>query len=110
MSKRRYTKVEVVMTEIKAMVAAGKTQRGITEHFRFKDKNVVGNTLHRERMKEAKLAAGIVLRQKGRLCKDTEPKDIVAEQAYEIKQLKIGKMNFCGISCDSQEGSEAKNV
>lgn len=34
------------MSEIKVMVAAGKTQREIGESFEFKDQDVVGNALH----------------------------------------------------------------
>jgi len=89
MSKREYTKVDAVIPEIKAMVAAGKTQREIAEHFGFKDKDVVKNALHRERAKEAKLTAGIVPRKKGRPCKDTAPRNIIEAQAYEIKRLKM---------------------
>jgi len=77
------------MPEIKAMAAAGKTQREIAEHFGFKDKKVIHNALTRERKKESKLASGIIPRKKGRPRKDTEPRDIVAEQAYEIKRLKM---------------------
>ena len=61
------------------MVAAGKTQREI----------VVKRLLKRERDKDAKLRAGIVPRPKGRPRKDAPPRDVVAEQAYEINRLKM---------------------
>ena len=65
------------------MVEAGKTQREIAEHFGFSSKEVVRELLKRERRKEAKLAAGIMPRPKGRPRKDALPRDVVAEQAYE---------------------------
>ena len=89
MSKRKYEKVQPLLPEIKVMAAAGKTQREIAEHFGLSDKFVVKKLLKRERDKEAKLRAGIVPRPKGRPRKDALPKDVVAEQAYEINRLKM---------------------
>lgn len=89
MSKRKYEKVQLLLPEIRAMAAAGKTQREIAEHFGFSDKFVVKGLLKRERDKEAKLRAGIVPRPKGRPRKDASPRDVVAEQAYEINRLKM---------------------
>ena len=89
MSKRNYTKVQELLPEIQAMIGAGKTQREIAEHFGFKDKKVVKQLLNRERGKEKKIAAGIQLRPKGRPRKEARPRDIVAEQAYEIQRLKM---------------------
>ena len=71
------------------MAAEGKTQREIAEHFGLSDKFVEKKLLKRERDKEAKLRAGIVPRPKGRPRKDALPKDVVAEQAYEINRLKM---------------------
>ncbi len=88
MSKRQYTHVQALLPEIKAMVAAGKTQREIAEHFGLKDKYVVKQLLTRERRKEAKIKSGIMPRPKGRPPKDAPLRDIVAEQAYEINRLK----------------------
>ena len=87
MEKRKYTHIQGLLPEIKAMQAEGKTQREIEEHFGFKDKQVVRELLKRERRKERKLEAGIVPRPKGRPKKETAPRDIVAEQAYEIQRL-----------------------
>ena len=89
MSKRKYEQVQQLFPEIRAMVAAGKTQREIAEHFGLSDKCVVKRLLKRERDKDAKLRAGIVPHPKGRPRKDAPPRDVVAEQAYEINRLKM---------------------
>ena len=67
------------------MLAEGKTQREVAEHYGFKNKQVVKKLLERERRKERKLAAGILPRPKGRPRKDAAPGDVVREQAYEIR-------------------------
>ena len=89
MEKRKYTHVQVLLPEIKAMLAEGKTQREVAESYGFHDKQVVRGLLARERRKERKLAAGILLRPKGRPRKDAAPRNIVAEQAYEIERLQM---------------------
>ena len=89
MEKRKYTHVQVLLQEIKAMLAEGKTQREVAESYGFQDKQVVKGLLARERRKERKLAAGILLRPKGRPRKDAAPRNIVAEQAYEIQRLQM---------------------
>ena len=89
MEKRKYTHVQVLLPEIKAMLAEGKTQREVAESYGFQDKQVVKGLLARERRKERKLAAGIIPRPKGRPRKDTAPRNIVAEQAYEIQRLQM---------------------
>ena len=38
MSKRNYTHMQVLLPEIEAMIAKGKTQREVAEHFGLKDK------------------------------------------------------------------------
>ena len=55
MEKRNYTHVQVLLPEIKAMLAEGKTQREVAEHYGFKNKQVVKKLLERERRKECKL-------------------------------------------------------
>ena len=89
MEKRNYTHIQALLPEINAMRAEGKTQREIAEHFGFRDKQVVKELLKRERRKERKLEAGLLPRPKGRPRKDTFPRDIVAEQAYEIQRLRM---------------------
>lgn len=89
MKKRAYTQVQALLPEIREMIASGKTQREIAEHYGFSSKTVVKQLLKRERKKLQKEAAGIVIRAKGRPRKDAPPRDIVAEQQYEINRLKM---------------------
>ena len=81
MGKRRYTHVQELLPEIKAMLSEGRSQQEIAEHLGLSDKNVVKELLKRESRKERKIKAGLKLRPKGRPWKITEPVDIVAEQA-----------------------------
>lgn len=89
MKKRRYTHVQALLPEIRAMLAEGKTQREVAEYYGFQDKQVVKRLLERERRKERNLEAGIIPRPKGRPRKDAVPRDIVAEQAYELQRLRM---------------------
>ena len=86
---RKYEKVQELLPGIKEMLKAGYTQREVAEHFELGSKEVVKQLLHRERCKEEKAAYGIKPRPQGRPRKDAAPRDIVAEQAYEIKRLKM---------------------
>lgn len=89
MNKRNYTHIQELLPEIEAMLEEGKTQREIASQFGFKDKYVVKHLLTRERRKQRKLDAGILPRPKGRPRKNAAPRDIVAEQAYEIQRLRM---------------------
>ena len=89
MEKRNYTHIQELLPQIKAMLAEGKTQREVAEHYGFKDKYVVKQLLTRERRKERKLEAGMIPQPKGRPRKNAAPRDIVAEQAYEIQRLRM---------------------
>ena len=80
MGKRNYTHVQMLLSEIEAIIAEGKTQREVAEHFEFKDKYVVKKLLKRQREKQRKLETGIVPRPKGKLRKDAVPRDVVTEQ------------------------------
>ena len=80
MSKRKYTHVQSLLPEIKAMVEAGKTRREIAEYYGFSDKSVVKRLLERERRKELQ---GIP-KQRGR-----KPAKTLAEYKYENKRLKM---------------------
>ena len=71
------------------MLEEGKTQQEVAEYYGFRDKQVVKRLLQRERRKECKLEAGIRPRPKGRPRKDATPRNIVAEQAYEIQRLRM---------------------
>ena len=88
MEKRNYTRVQVLLPEIKAMLAEGKTQREVVEYYGFQNKQVVKRLLNRERSKQRKVDAGILPRPKGRPRKGALPRDIVKEQAYEIQRLR----------------------
>lgn len=89
MEKRNYTHVQMLLPEIEAMIAEGKTQREVAEYFGFKDKYVVKRLLDRQREKRRKLEAGIIPRPKGRPRKDAAPRDVATEQAYEIARLRM---------------------
>lgn len=89
MKKRKYTHVQELLPEIKDMLAEGKTQREVAEYYGFQDKQVVKMLLKRERAKQRKLEAGIIPRPKGRPRKDAAAGDIVAEQACEIRRLRM---------------------
>lgn len=89
MKKRNYTHVQALLPEIKAMLAEGKTQREVAEHYGLRDKQVVKRLLERERRKERKLESGILPKPKGRPRKDAAPRSIEAEQAYEIQRLQM---------------------
>ena len=83
MANPRYS--QDMKDEIKRMVAAGKTQTEIAEHFNLKDRFVVHQILKRERHKETELTA--LPKKKGRPAKNP-PQTISAIQA-ENKQLKM---------------------
>ena len=89
MENPNYTHVQMLLPEIAAMMAEGKTQREVAEYFGFKDKSVVKRLLNRQREKRRKLEAGIVPRPKGMPRKDAEPSDVATEQAYEIARLQM---------------------
>ena len=89
MENPNYTHVQMLLPEIEAMIAEGKTQREVAEYFGFKDKYVVKRRLNRQREKRRKLEAGIVPRPKGRPRKDAAPRDVATEQAYEIARLRM---------------------
>jgi hypothetical protein len=70
------------------MKASGKTKREIADYFGL-EKEQIKEFLKRYRRRERKIAAGIMPRPKGRPGKDAPPRDLVAEQAYEINRLKM---------------------
>ena len=86
---RIYQHTQELLTEIKKLLSEGMTQKEVEEHLGLKGNRPVHQLLMREKRKEKRTAAGIVPRPKGRPRKDTEPRDIMAEQAYEIHRLKM---------------------
>ena len=89
MSKRSYTHIQTILPEIKEMLAKGKSHREIEAFFGLTGDRPVHNLLKRERRKEKKVMAGIAPRPKGRPRKCAPTRDLVAEQTYEIKRLKM---------------------
>ena len=69
------------------MVESGKTQREIAEHFGFSSKEVVRELLKRERRKDAKIAAGIMPRPKGRPRKEGQPPH--QREKTELERLRM---------------------
>ena len=88
MSKRNYTHIKFLEPEILAMKSSGKTKGEIAEHYGLKTEQVK-ELLKRYRRRERKIAAGIMPRPKGHPRKDAPPRDMIEEQAYEIKRLKM---------------------
>lgn len=88
MSKRKYTHIKALEEEIMSMQATGKTKREIATFFGL-EMEQVKELLKRYRRRERKKAAGIMPRPKGRPRKDAAPRDLTAEQAYEINRLKM---------------------
>ena len=80
---RRYRKMEEYEEEILRLREEGKTKREICEKFGFTMKQMT-NFITRYNTRQKKLAAGIVIRRKGRSPKDYEvsEQDKVAELRY----------------------------
>lgn len=85
---RKYTKVDQYAQQILSMREEGKTQREIAESLGL-EKEQIKKWFRRYREKRAKIEAGVSIRSKGQHRKNSEPEDIIAEQAYEIKRLKM---------------------
>lgn len=85
---RKYVKIDKHGKEILELKREGKTNREIAQKLGV-DRKCIRNWVTRFNRQQQKLAAGIKLRPKGRPRKDTQPRDIVAEQAYEINRLKM---------------------
>lgn len=85
---RKYVKIDEHGKEILELKQEGKTNREIAQKLGV-DRKCIRNWVTRFNRQQQKLAAGIKLRPKGRPRKDTQPRDIVAEQAYEIDRLKM---------------------
>ena len=88
MSKRKYTHIKEIETELLAMREAGYTRQEIADQLGL-EKEQVKNWIIRYNRKQARLAAGLVPKHRGRPRKNSAPKDIVSEQQYEINRLKM---------------------
>ena len=88
MCKRKYTHIQELEEEILRMRQEGATRQEIANQFGL-SKSQIKNWITRYNRRQAKLAAGIQPRPKGRPRKDAAPKNIVAEQAYEIQRLQM---------------------
>ena len=89
---RIYQHTQELLEVIKSLQAEGLSQKEIEEHLGLKGSRPVHQLLMREKRKEARIAAGIMPRPKGHPRKDSAPRDVVAEQAYEIQRLKMENM------------------
>ena len=86
---RKYQHTQELLEVIKHLQAEGQSQKEIEDYLGLKGSRPVHQLLMREKRKEARIAAGIKPRPKGRPRKDSAPRDVVAEQAYEIQRLKM---------------------
>ena len=73
MSKRKYTHIRLLLPEIKAMLADGKSHREIEEYFGLTGERPVHHLLKQERRREKTLAEGGLAKPKGRPRKDGQP-------------------------------------
>lgn len=85
---RKYTKMDGYEKQILTMKKAGKTQREIAESLGL-EREQIKEWFRRYRCKQSKIEAGVKIRPKGRPRKDSEPRDIVAEQTYIIQRLRM---------------------
>ena len=88
MSRRKYTHIQALEQEILRMRQGGATRQEIADRFGL-SKSQIKNWINRYNHKQAKMEAGITPRPKGRPRKGATPRDIVAEQAYEIQRLRM---------------------
>lgn len=87
MSKRKYTHMKLLLPEIKAMLAEGKSHREIEEHFGLTGERPVHHLLKQERRREKKLAEGGSVKPKGRPRRDGQPPH--QNMKTEIKRLRM---------------------
>lgn len=85
---RKYTKIDQYEKQILSMREEGKTHREIAESLGL-EKEQIKKWLRRYRIKKEKIESGIPIRTRGQHRKNSEPKNIIAEQAYEIQRLKM---------------------
>lgn len=88
MSGRKYAHIQLLEEEILDMRQKGATRQEIADRFGL-SKSQIKNWINRYNRRRAKQEAGIFLRPHGRPRKSDAPRDIVAEQAYEIRRLRM---------------------
>lgn len=86
MRKRKYAKISEIEPAIIAMRSAGKTRREIAERFGLEIKQIEW-WVSRYNRKQAKLAAGIAPRPKGRPRKDGQPQQ--QSEHEELERLRM---------------------
>ena len=86
MSKKNYTHIKFLESEILAMKESGKTKREIAEHYGLKMEQVK-ELLKRYRRRERKIIAGIQPRPKGRPRKDGQPPH--QQEKTELERLRM---------------------
>ena len=86
MSKRKWTNIKALEPEIIAMREAGKTRREIAEHFGL-EKEQIKNWISRYNREQARLAAGLPPKRRGRSGKGGTKG--IEEYKYEIERLKM---------------------
>ena len=86
MSKKNYTHIKFLESEILAMKESGKTKREIAEHYGLKMEQVK-ELLKRYRRRERKIIAGIQPQPKGRPRKDGQTPH--QQEGTELKRLRM---------------------
>ncbi len=87
MPKRKYTNLKILLPEIKAMIAAGKSHSEIEEYFGLTGERPIHHLLKQEHRREKKLAAGIIPKPQGRPRK--RPLTSMEEYEREISRLRM---------------------
>ena len=80
MSKRKYTHIQSLLPKIKALVAAGMSQREIADRLGLENKRVIKDLLYRERNRQETS----IPKQRGR-----KPAKTLQEYKYENKRLRM---------------------
>lgn len=86
MGKRKWTNIKAIETEMIALRQAGKPRREIAEHFGL-ESSQIKNWVNRYNREQARLAAGLPPKQRGRSRKGTLTSK--AEYEHEIERLQM---------------------
>lgn len=88
---RKYTKIKELEPQILELRAAGKSRSEIAQTLGLENVQIK-NWINRYNKEQARKEAGILPKKKGRPRKNAEPtspEEIIKEQTYEIKHLKM---------------------